>query len=75
MCKENTQDEMVKYYKDGSISVPLDKILSAKKHIYKGMVAVKLDAGYMDLVESLKHEIDDGRLILKIKIIWGRKSC
>lgn len=64
---------MIKWYRDGSISVDLDNILTAKGHIFKGMVAVKLDAGYMDLIEVLEHEIKDDYLILKIKnLVTGK---
>lgn len=72
---KTTNNQMVKWYRDGSISVPLNNILSVKGHIYKGMQAIKLDAGYMDLIEILEHEIKNGFLRLKIKnLVTGQVS-
>lgn len=69
------KNSLVKYYRDGSISVALNNILTAKGHLYKGMKAVKIEGGDMDMIEVLDYWLDDGLLVLKIKnLVTGKVS-
>lgn len=68
-------NNLVTQYRDGSISVPLDNILTAKGHIYKGMKAIIIHGGDMDMIEVIDHCIEDGYLHLKIKnLVTGKIS-
>lgn len=75
IVQKQSHNSLVKFYIDGSISANLNNILSAKKHIYKGMKAIIIHGGDMDMIEVIDHCVEDGYLHLKIKnLVTGKIS-
>jgi|SRR6056297_2178987 len=64
---KTTNNGLVTHYKDGTLSVELDNILSIKKHVYKGMRAIKIEENNMDIIEVMDFGLNDNVLFLEIE--------